>query len=188
MNNNTTSRHRTHFLRGVELVDQGMKEFKVPSENWACPTQYRYGIPQDNYYGELWCNGMDWQPSFWIIEEMELKDPQIQPFIIFEDHNDRQKFNEYDFQMLINGAFYYRRDCIFVKHDDLGIYTDFTWPYLHLLDHEILFKIMKKFQFYHASQDLVEFWMNPEFVPKYIMERNEDEEDRSNRNPKTKHR
>ena len=44
-----------------------------------------------------------------------------------------------------------------------------TWPYLHLVDDEIRYEILKKFVFKHASQPAVEFWMNPDFVPEYVL-------------------
>ena len=57
---NITSKYSTHFLRAVELIMKAREEFKVASENWPSPTEYRFGIPQDNYYAEIWLDGMDW--------------------------------------------------------------------------------------------------------------------------------
>ena len=59
---NTVSSYSTHFLRAVELIKKARETYKVPSENWPYPTQYRFGIPNDNYYAEVWTDGMDWQP------------------------------------------------------------------------------------------------------------------------------
>lgn len=169
MDNNTTSIHPTHFLRGVELVDIATGQFLASSENWAYPSQYRYGVPVDDYYAEIWINGMDWQHNYWVIEEIEMEEPMIQPLIIFEDHTQEERFNHHDFHMLVRAALYYRRDCVFVHQDNHGYYTDMTWPYLHLVDDEIRYECLKKFVFKHQSQVSVEFWMNPEFVPEYVL-------------------
>lgn len=165
MKNNTVSIYPTHFLRGSELVERATGQYLAASENWPFPTQHRYGIPMDNYYAEVWANGMDWQNNYWVIEEMNLEDPQIQPLIIFEDSNQENRFKHLDFCMLIKAALYYRRDQVFVQHDDYGFYTDMVWPYLTLIDEEIRYEKLMRFTFRHASQPLVEFWMNPEFVP-----------------------
>lgn len=172
---NTTSIYHTHFLRGVELIQEALDTYSVPSENWPHPTDYRYGIPVDDYYAELWINGMDWQPTYWVIEEAELNPPRIYPFIIFESNEEQQKFMPYDFNMLVHGALYYRRDLLFVKHDDLGMYTDMSWPYLSCIGDEQQFGVTQKFKFEHASQEPVEFWMNIDFVPQYIFDRVQDD-------------
>ena len=91
---NTVSKHPTHFLRAVELIKKAREEFRVPSENWPHPTDYKFGIPNDRYYAEIFTDGMDWQPSYWVIEDKQLEKPQIQPFVIFEYNEDREKFND----------------------------------------------------------------------------------------------
>jgi len=185
MYSNTTSLHPTHFLRGVELVDQATDEFDACTENWPYPTQYRYGMPMDHYYAEIWHNGMDWQSNYWIIEELDLRKPQIQPLIIFNNHEEEQIFNDHDFSMLVMAAFYYRRDYTFINHKDLGYYNDMVWPYLTLFKDESRYQKMKLFAFEHASQPRVVFWMNTAFVPTVCMRR-KNENNRSDRNPKTK--
>ena len=171
MYSNTTSIHPTHFLRGVELIQLAMERHNICSENWPYPTQYRYGIPVDNYYAEIWCNGMDWQPNYFVLEEANLEKPSVYPFIIFEDHSIRQKFNDYDFNMLIRGSLFYRQDKFFVKNNDLGIYTDFTWPHLKCIDRKQQFGVTQLFEFSHASQPPVQFWMNIDFVPSFVLDK-----------------
>jgi hypothetical protein len=170
---NTTSLHPTHFLRGVELVIKASETFNVPSENWPYPTNHRYGIPVDNYYAEVWHNGMDWQSSFWAIEEIKLSKPICRPLIIFDHYEEFDKFNGHDFSMLIKGALYYRNDKYFIKHYDLGIFSDFVWPYLKCISKEQKFGVCQKFEFEHASQKVVKFWMNIDFVPDSVLD-NED--------------
>lgn len=171
MYSNTTSVYPTHFLRGVELVVEATKEFSLSSENWPYPSQYKFGIPLDHYYAEVWCNGMDWQTNYWIIEENNLENPQIKPLIVFENHDESKNFNDHDFSMLIRGVFYYRRDCLFVKHDNLGFYNELVWQYLTRIGDDIRYDVMQMFQFEHASQLPVKFWMNPLYVPPICFKR-----------------
>lgn len=169
MYSNTTSIYPTHFLRGVELVVDATEKYNIPSENWPHPTDHRYGIPVDDYYAELWVNGMDWQPTYWVIEEAQLNPPRIYPFIIFESNEEQSKFNSYDFTMLVKASLYYRRDLLFVKHNELGVFSDLTWPYIKCIDDEQQFACTQKFEFAHASQEPIQFWMNIDFLPDYIV-------------------
>lgn len=171
---NTTSIFPTHFLRGVELIDRASIRYGVPSENWPAPTQYCYGMPMDHYYSEIWSNGMDYQVSYWIIEELDLEKPQIQPFIIFDNHEELEKFNPHDFSMLVMASFYYRRDYTFIGHKDLGIYNDCVWSYLNLFKNEIKYDKMKMFAFEHNSQEPVTFWMNTTFIPEIVLNSRKD--------------
>lgn len=162
---NTTSLYPTHFLRAVELIYNARDKYSVPSENWPHPLRYRFGSPCERYYAEIWVDGMDWQPSYWVIEEKSLEKPQAHPFIIFEDNSDREKFIEYDFDQLIKACLYYRRDKYWVNHNDWGVYTDMVWPFLHMVSDDISFVKMKMYQFEHASQENVKFWLNDQFIP-----------------------
>jgi hypothetical protein len=162
---NTVSNHPTHFLRAVELIIQAREEWNVPSENWPYPTEYRFGIPNDNYYAEIFTDGMDWQPSYWILEEYKLRKPKIQPLMIFNNHKERHIFNDYDFGELFSAMFYYRRDSVWVNSKDLGYYTDTVWPFLSLFKNETRYKNLKLYAFEHASQPRVVFWLNQDFIP-----------------------
>lgn len=174
MDVNTVSIYPTHFLRGVELVKKAREKFGVVSENWPLPTKYKFGIPNDNYYAEVWGDGMDWQTTYWVIEEENLKNPQIQPFIIFDHHDEETIFNDWDFNTLINASLYYRRDHFWIKKNDLGHYTDSTWPYINLFENEVRYKETKLYSFEHASQKRVTFWMNTDFIPEAYREKNMD--------------
>lgn len=182
MYNNTTSMFPTHFLRGTELIERATAEYDTYSENWPFPSQYRYGIPMDKYYAEVWINGMDYQANHWVIEEVDLEKPQAKPLFMFEEHSEEEKFSNHDFGMLIKAALYYRRDCVFIKHNDLGWYRDMVWPFLKRVDDKVEFVVMQKFVYAHASQPPVHFWMNPEFIPNYVLERDKNEKNRSDRN------
>ena len=163
---NTTSKHPTHFLRAIELIKKAREDFSVPSENWPYPTSYRFGVPTDRYYAEIWTDGMDWQPSYWILEEMNYSKPQIEPLIIFEMNEDRMKFNDYDFCELVEGMMFYRRDEKWINKNDLGHYTDTAWPFLFKVNDEVRYKTMKRYWFEHASQQQVTFWINETYIPK----------------------
>jgi len=169
---NTTSKYSTHFLRAVELIIKARSDYNIPSENWTYPTRYKFGIPNDNYYAEIWTDGMDWQPSYWVIEELDLDKPVVKPLIVFETNEDRQEFNEYDFEAFINAMLYYRRDKYWIKRNDYGYYTDAIWPYLKRTDEKRpKHSVMKKYLFQHASQPKVEFWLNQHFVPEAYYEK-----------------
>jgi hypothetical protein len=162
---NTTSRYSTHFLRGVELIKKAREDFSVPSENWPQPTEYRFGSPNDNYYAEVWLDGMDWQLSYWIIEEITYMSPQIQPLIIFNNHEERDRFNSCDFDDLLKAIMYFRRDLEWAYKKEVGIFSDTIWPFLSLFKDELRYKKMKLYSFKHASQQRVVFWLNESFIP-----------------------
>ena len=46
MDNNTKSKIKTAFLRGVELVKESLKKYNFQTENWIYP-EYSFG---DNNY------------------------------------------------------------------------------------------------------------------------------------------
>ncbi len=169
---NTTSRNPTHFLRAVELIEKARGDFKVPSENWPHPSTSRFGIPNDRYYAEIWIDGMDWQPSYWIIEEKNLEKPQIQPLIVFNHHEERNTFNSWDFEDLLRAIMYYRREYIWLRKNDLGLYTESVWPFLTLFKDEVRHEKMKAYAFEHASQPKVVFWLNEAFIPEVYRGRN----------------
>lgn len=177
---NTTSMYPTHFLRGVELVKRAREYYGIPSENWPAPTRHRFGIPNDNYYSEVWSDGMDWQTTYWIIEELDLEKPQIQPLIIFNHHEEQEKLNHYDFGQIINAACYYRRDKVWIKRGKYGVYTDSIWPFISLFKNEVRYEQTKLYAFEHASQERVVFWMNTDFIPEAYREEN-----RNRRNTQT---
>ena len=174
---NTVSKHPTHFLRAIELIKKAREDFNVPSENWPYPTEYKFGIPNDNYYAEIFTDGMDYQPSYWVIEDMDLVKPQIQPFIIFQSNEDRNKFNDWDFGNLIHACLYYRRDKFWVKSGDVGYFTDIIWPFLFLEEDELKYKKTKLYTFEHASQKPVSFYLNINFIPEAYREKNWDSRD-----------
>lgn len=164
---NTTSTYSTHFLRAVELIEKARKTFNIPSENWPYPTKNSIGSPDDNYYAEIWSDGMDWQSSYWIIETVKGNDPVCLPFLIFEDVGNQVNFKSYDFNNLIKASLYERRDRLWIKQDD-GCFNDLIWAYFYKIEPEDIFKspaIMKKYMVEHSSQPRVQFYMNIDFVP-----------------------
>ena len=183
---NTVSRYPTHFLRGVELIIKAREDFKVPSENWPHPTEYRFGIPNDNYYAEVWIDGMDWQSSYWIIEEIRYMEPQIQPLIIFNHHNEEDRFKDWNFDELLKAIMYFRRDLEWIYNKDVGIFSDTIWPFLKLFKDELRYKKMKLYSFKHASQPRVVFWLNESFIPSKIKGYLNYEDHRNDRNAQKK--
>jgi len=168
---NTVSKHPTHFLKAVELLDRAHEVYGVPSENWPHPLSYRFGIPDDYYYAEIWTDGMDWQPNYWIIEAFNVHSPTVFPLIVFDQHEHRVSFNDYDFDILLQGMMFYRRDILWIKRDSIAHYGDAIWPYLRRLpdfDHfgkKAMAKRLERYRFQHHSQKAVDFWVNSDFVP-----------------------
>lgn len=164
---NTVNKYPTHFARAVELITRARKHFGIPSENWPHPIEDRFGCPNENYYAEIWVDGMDWQPSYWVIEEKNLEKPQIQPFIMFKKNEDRSKFNDHDFSELIKASLWYRRDLFWVKQNDLGYFTDVVWPFISVVnsDKTAMRSNLSRVFFEHASQKRVDFLMNLDFIP-----------------------
>lgn len=181
---NTVSKYPTHFLRGVELILKGRDAFTIPSENWPHPIEERFGIPNDNYYAEIWVDGMDWQPSYWVIEEKQLDKPQIYPFIVFKSNEDRFKFNDHDFSELIKASLWYRRDKFWIEKEDYGYFTDMVWPFLYILNKndKAKYSNVTKVYFEHASQPKVTFLMNLDFIPEVYHDRRK-KNNSSDRNP-----
>jgi hypothetical protein len=173
---NTTSNHPTHFLRGVDLIVDARTKFRVASENWPHPTYHRFGIPYDYYYAEMWEDGMDWQPSYWIIEQIKYEDPQILPFMIFDNHAERERFNDYDFKSLVKAMLHYRRDDLIFKTGDLTVFSDLVWPFIELKEDVTKHGNMKLFKFSHASQPETSFLANEFFIPDQYCRRREENE------------
>lgn len=167
---NTTSLYPTHFLRGAELIYKAIEEYAIPSENWPHPTRYKFGSPCERYYAEIWINGMDWQPSYWVIEEKNFERPKAYPFVIFDENSHRELLCDYDFDQLIHGSLFYRQDKYWIGHNDFGVAVDLVWPFLKKRELK-KYKILDRYAFEHASQKYVEFWMNSEFIPEEYRDR-----------------
>ena len=129
---------------------------------------------------------MDYSSNYWAIEEVQFEKPQIQPLILFDKYSEREKFNDYDFEQFIQGCLYFRRDILWIRSGKYGIYTDMTWPFYHCTA-EIEHECMHKSLFEHASQPLVTFWMNHNFVPREYWRILVDEENWNRGNEETFH-
>lgn len=163
---NTTTTYPTHFLRAVELISKARNDYEIPSENWPSPTEYHYGMPDDQYYCEVWVDGMDWQASYWILEKIKTNTPIIRPLMVFEQDSDRAKIHNRTFRDMLNAFFWYRRDNVWIKQDGISYFSDMVWPYISPVETvEIYGKILRKYYIGHASQKRVEFWLNEAFVP-----------------------
>ena len=172
-----TTRFKTHLIRAEKAINESMNMFPLYSENWAYPVR-NYGMPNDKYYAEVWLNGMDWQHNYWIIESHNWNDPQVYPLIIFEDHAHEDKFNQYDFNQLLDAICWYRRDKLWIKEQDphYGVYGDTVWSWINVAenqeDNELYYRdgnvkmnFMMLMIFTHASQKPVRFLINRYFIP-----------------------
>ena len=172
IDNNTTTKNPTHFLRGVELVKKANKDFHLYTENWAYPTRYRYGNPKDRYYAEVWHDGMDWNSNYWLIESDCLIRPTVYPLIHFASNDDARKIPHFALEEIMEAIMHYRRETLWIKSDDSkGYFSDCVWPYIRLVEpHENLERCpcMCKYRMLHASQPRVEFYMNKDLVPEQM--------------------
>ena len=160
------SNNPTHFLRGVELITEAHKEFKLCTENWCSPTRFNYGNPQDLYYAEIWYDGMDWNKNYWIIESANLNNPVVQPILHFDDHSKEEKMIETE--ELLTAIMDYRRNTLWIKHDDLRRFSETIWPYIRKINPEEKLgrcPIMVKHRILHASQPRTEFYLNINLIP-----------------------
>ena len=169
IDNNTTDKNGTHFLRGVELINKATDDFNFHIENWAYPTCYSYGNPKDRYYAEVWHNGMDWNSNYWLIETAELIKPTVYPFIHFSNNDERYKYNDNDFEDLCNAIMHYRREITWIKSNDPeGYYSDTVWPFIDSIKPEEKLEFcecMIKHRIIHASQKRCEFYLNVNLIP-----------------------
>lgn len=170
---NTITRQSTKFIAATELIRNAREEYNIVSENWPYPTEHYFGIPNDNYYAELWSDGMDWQTSYWLLEEEGIEKPQCKPFIIFEDHSIEEKFERWTFKDLIRASLFYRRDLVWIKQDPYSYYNDSVWPFIKpkKIDKPRYTEInMIYMEFSHASQVPVQFYMNKDYLPERAFE------------------
>jgi hypothetical protein len=165
---NTTAKNPTYFLRGVELVKWANKEYQLLSENWPYPTRCRFGFATDQYYAEIWHDGMDWTNNYWLIETVNWDKPQIYPVVYFDDSSNRDKFNDYNFSEFLEAVMYSRRNNLWIKHAHKGQYYHSVWPFLRIIEpQEKLERCprMVRHRFLHASQPRVEFYLNIDLIP-----------------------
>jgi hypothetical protein len=175
MSNNTVSKNYTHFLRGVEMIE----EHHVPNENWCYPTDVNFGHPKDCYYGEFWSNGMDWNKNYWLLENVFPGKPLATYAMYFL--NNEKIINRYDLNELLMGIMYYRRNKLWIYKnviETLDNYRSFvewfgdsTWPHLQIKAYEIDKYNMASVYYEHASQKRVDFKINVDCLPQCVLMR-----------------
>jgi hypothetical protein len=160
---NTTSTYPTHFLAAISLIEKARGDFQLSSENWPYPTETKLGTPDDEYYAEVWVDGMDWQHNYLVIEAVDFSEPVVHPLMRFESHEEQDKFNDFDFRALIKAMLRFRRNEKWVKRKDYRSDHDTVWAFLKCVGRgDKLF--FNKYAFEHASQPLVIFEANPDFT------------------------
>jgi hypothetical protein len=169
-NNNSTSRRATHFLAAVPLIVEARKLFNICSENWAYPTEWWLGTPEeDGYYAEVWSDGMDWNTHFWVIETIKHSSPKVEPLLHFE--TDRgPRFHMYVLSEFVRAILSFRRGSMWLEEEHpQGHYHD-LWSYVHRLEEKPMEAgpvTMQRYKFGHGSQPDVAFYANPEFFPEH---------------------
>lgn len=161
MNNNTVSKCETRFLKGVEIVEVLMKRYDISNENWTYPYM-TFGNPGDPYYAEIWENGMDWNKTFYLLEQVNYS---IDAYLLMMiDGDDWIKLQ--DTKEFFNCIFWMRRDREWIKSNDYGIYHDNVLPFL-VFDEQLKGRyndLMYNATFEHASQPKIEFLINQNLI------------------------
>jgi hypothetical protein len=159
---NTTTSKPTHFPAALSLIQNAREKFHIASENWPNPTGITFGVPRDMYYAEVWVDGMDWQTSYWLIEDANYNKPVCVPLFVFDEHRDR--LVEYYFNNLCKAVMWMRRDALWIKQDLKGTYRDEVWPYFKKVEGKEDDGVLTRMSYSHASQPKVEFWVNRELL------------------------
>lgn len=165
----------THFSQAVSLIKEAYSDPKLKglcSENWPSNIAVSYGFPEDEYYAEIWTDGMDWQPNYWIIETIHMSSPKALPLLVFDNHSERNKFNDYDFKQMLKAMMHFRRDLVWIQKDPLHYFCDSIWPFLKYTPPESSLEDNKwgmlPVTFKHNSQEEVSFRANLLFLPDIV--------------------
>jgi hypothetical protein len=162
--NNTTTDNPTHFPMAATLIVEARKEFKIYSENWCYPTEYKIGFPRDRYYAEVWTDGMDWTKNLWVVETCKFEFPIVLPMMVFDVEN-YGKFNKVDIREVIAALLCVRRDRVWLMKHDYERYNDIVWPYLKRGNSGEDKFGLEHMAYGHNSQKRAEFLVNPKFLP-----------------------
>jgi len=161
MKYNTFINHSTRFLNPTGVIEEGLSNYSIASENWPYPVGKSIGDVYDNYYAEIWLNGMDWQHTYWFIETYNCESPIAVPFLSFEKHSDEELFNEYDFDILLKFLLMKRKQL--VTGQDYKIYAEEIIPYLSRVGNiPSKYDKMYLYHYSHHSQPRVKFYLNEE--------------------------
>ncbi|KKM91567.1 hypothetical protein LCGC14_1227270 [marine sediment metagenome] len=168
---NTCTGNPTYFPAALALIQKARKRYGVASENWPYPTRFNFGNSRDNYYAEVWTDGMDWQSSYWLIEQVNFEQPQIYPLIIFDSHENEVEFNSCDFEQLLRAVMFARRNALWLKslpEFRNFFHNDTVWPFVFKGDPHPKIELMHRCYMKHNSQPFVEFWMNTTYLEDYL--------------------
>ena len=168
--NNDTSKIGTHFLAGVQIIEESRKKFSVSSENWTYP-KVHFGDPNfDDFYAEIWTDGMDWNQVYWLIAKYEFEvKPYAIPLIFFQDNVVLNRFNTHDFNIMLEAFTYAFKAKVMGIEDKTRWYGDTIWSFLRWDKKEkITFGDQKMIScdYEHASQLPVQFYVNKQIIPK----------------------
>jgi hypothetical protein len=168
--NNDVSQFHTHFLAGPELIRAGRDKYGIASENFAYPTMTSVGGAKDDYYAEIWVDGMDWHNTYWILEHAYYETSVAIPLLVFRNINEERSFNPFDMHDLFRAAMTYRRNRLgrVNRSTEWTPFRDRIWPNLYLVSDNTTSEMSKdlaSFVFEHNSQPAVTFYMNKTCVP-----------------------
>ena len=168
---NDVSQFPTHFLAGPQLIKESRALHRLTSENWTYPTMTYLGSPRDEYYAEVWVDGMDWQNTYWLLEQANHDKIKAVPLLVFSSTDEEKKFNPFDMHNLFRAMMTYRRNLTgpLLDGSRRNVYFDTIWPYLYLISENATVNEtaidLVSFLFTHGSQPPVTFYLNKVSVP-----------------------
>lgn len=166
MDNNTVSKIHTHFLQGVSIIEEARKKYLIAFKNWTYPLKH-YGDPHfDDYYAEIWIDGMDDNVIYWLLEKSSSNSHKVIPLLKFNNTEDRNDFNDQDFYKLLE-ALVWKSKAIKQDLDQKRYYIDNPWGYMNMSKDDSEThggELYIKCVYEHSSQEAVVFWVNNKFL------------------------
>lgn len=107
MSNNTTTKNHTHFPRAVDLIEKGRQTFGLTSENWTEPTDVTLGNPEDEFYAEVWTDGMDWTTTYWLVYTYKFAEPKVVPLAVTEESLMTGDLTSYEIKKIVRSFAHY---------------------------------------------------------------------------------
>jgi len=164
--NNTVNGIPSHMPAATQVIRMARDEFGIASENWP-NLIFPFGYYADDYYAEMWTDGMDWNCVIWLIEAINYASPKPIPAIMFEKNEEFERLNDYDFKVMLKAICNYRRESLVLKRERKERYNDSLYPYLKKTGKED--KGLLEFEFSHASQELCRVFINPKCLPERVV-------------------
>jgi hypothetical protein len=142
----------TRFTKATDLIFEAYPKTPFTTENWCYP-YLSYGEPHSYFYGEIWTSGMDWTKDFWIVYSKRCDTPVAEHLMHFS--NNENLINRGDMREILVGILALLSEYNNVWIPDIKVFISPT---------DCRKDGYTKCIFQHASQSMVEFWVNDKFL------------------------